>query len=274
MNINEVSTTTGLSEDTIRFYIEKKLISPNMQWNKGREYIEFSEKDLKDLELAVIFRKAYFEFDEIFEMKIYNFKIPEVVKKWYSRLNDKPTKYHDFIESFKDVDIQSFQNMNQVVNYIQVPASTLPLPILDKEPYFKGIDDMTQDEKIKEVNKIYDKKNKQYQIGKVVVITMVILIMINQILSFVQTKNVFALLINTVLVFFLYQGYTWARFVYTFFIALAVIITCIALTIGDISMISTFDLVVIITLNVIYCASIILLLFHKGVKEFLYHQRY
>ena len=50
MQMKEVCSRTGLTERTVRFYIEKGLLSPGRSWRNGREYLDFSEGDIRALE--------------------------------------------------------------------------------------------------------------------------------------------------------------------------------------------------------------------------------
>ena len=50
MQIKEVCGRTGLTERTVRFYIEKGLLAPMKTWKNGREYLDFSETDIRVLE--------------------------------------------------------------------------------------------------------------------------------------------------------------------------------------------------------------------------------
>ena len=38
MKMKEVTEQTGLTERTVRYYMEKGLIAPHGQWRNGREY--------------------------------------------------------------------------------------------------------------------------------------------------------------------------------------------------------------------------------------------
>ena len=49
MKIKEVCERTGLTERTVRFYMQKGLIAPKGEWRNGREYSEFSETDVEML---------------------------------------------------------------------------------------------------------------------------------------------------------------------------------------------------------------------------------
>lgn len=49
MKMKEVTEQTGLTERTVRYYMEKGLIAPHGQWRNGREYTEFDETDIARL---------------------------------------------------------------------------------------------------------------------------------------------------------------------------------------------------------------------------------
>ena len=66
MKIKSVCELTGLTDRTIRYYIEEKLISPLYTENYlGRKTYNFSEKDIEDLNDIAILRKFDFTLEEI-----------------------------------------------------------------------------------------------------------------------------------------------------------------------------------------------------------------
>lgn len=66
MKIKSVCELTGLTDRTIRYYIEKKLIVPAYTENYlRRKTYSFSEKDIKDLNDIAVLRKFDFTLDEI-----------------------------------------------------------------------------------------------------------------------------------------------------------------------------------------------------------------
>ena len=66
MKIKSVCELTGLTDRTIRYYIEEKLISPLYTENYlGRKPYNFSEKDIKELNDIAVLRKFDFTLDEI-----------------------------------------------------------------------------------------------------------------------------------------------------------------------------------------------------------------
>lgn len=66
MKIKSVCALTGLTDRTIRYYIEEKLISPLYTENYlGRKTYNFSEKEIKELNDIAVLRKFDFTLDEI-----------------------------------------------------------------------------------------------------------------------------------------------------------------------------------------------------------------
>lgn len=66
MKIKSVCELTGLTDRTIRYYIEEELISPLYTENYlGRKTYNFSERDIKDLNDIAVLRKFDFTLDEI-----------------------------------------------------------------------------------------------------------------------------------------------------------------------------------------------------------------
>ena len=66
MKIKSVCELTGLTDRTIRYYIEEKLISPLYTENYlGRKTYNFSEKDIKALNDIAVLRKFDFTLEEI-----------------------------------------------------------------------------------------------------------------------------------------------------------------------------------------------------------------
>ena len=69
MQMKEVCSRTGLTERTVRFYIEKGLLSPGRSWRNGREYLDFSEGDIRALERIAALRRCFFTLEQIGSMQ-------------------------------------------------------------------------------------------------------------------------------------------------------------------------------------------------------------
>jgi len=69
MKIKAVCELTGLSDRTIRYYIEQNLIAPNYTENYlGRRTFDFTEADIEELNNIATLRKFDFTIEEIREI--------------------------------------------------------------------------------------------------------------------------------------------------------------------------------------------------------------
>lgn len=57
MKIKEVCKHTDLTERTVRFYVEEKLINPKSTFKNGRVYYDYSEQDIAELITIADLRK-------------------------------------------------------------------------------------------------------------------------------------------------------------------------------------------------------------------------
>lgn len=80
MKIKEVCERTGLTERTVRFYMQKGLIAPKGELRNGREYSEFFEADVEMLQAVATLRELSFSIDEILTMQRMPGAIPSIVE--------------------------------------------------------------------------------------------------------------------------------------------------------------------------------------------------
>ena len=70
MKIKQACEITGLTDKTIRFYIDNELITPDCTENYlGRRSFTFSEENLRELDDIAILRKAGFSVAQIKEIQ-------------------------------------------------------------------------------------------------------------------------------------------------------------------------------------------------------------
>lgn len=79
MKMKEVTEQTGLTERTVRYYMEKGLIAPHGQWQNGREYTEFDETDIARLKAVATLRELGFSVEAIRSMQAEPGLIPQIV---------------------------------------------------------------------------------------------------------------------------------------------------------------------------------------------------
>ena len=82
MKMKQVCQLTGLTERTIRFYVEKELCAPETRWMDQRKYYDFSKENVEELRQAAELRKAYFSIQAIQTMRSSPERIPENLAGW------------------------------------------------------------------------------------------------------------------------------------------------------------------------------------------------
>ncbi|WP_020620662.1 MerR family transcriptional regulator [Paenibacillus daejeonensis] len=69
MKMKDVCKKTQLTERTVRYYVERELISPASEVAGGRTYLSFTEQDVEQLLAIAELRKLEFGIEEIIRMQ-------------------------------------------------------------------------------------------------------------------------------------------------------------------------------------------------------------
>lgn len=89
MKIKDICKITGLTDRTIRFYIEEKLISPFYTENYlGRRSFDFSDQDMERLQDIAVLRAFGFSVEEIKELSKEDCECEPIVKRVIARTGD------------------------------------------------------------------------------------------------------------------------------------------------------------------------------------------
>ena len=86
MKIKEISELTGLTKKTIRYYEAEGLLNPEKRWLNGREYRNYSQADVAQLEKIAALRRARFSVEEIRHIESVPADIPAVFQSYRQRL--------------------------------------------------------------------------------------------------------------------------------------------------------------------------------------------
>ncbi len=128
MKIKAVCEATGLTDRTIRFYIEEGLVTPKYQQNYlGRKTFDFSEEDVKTLESISIFRKYGFSVAEIKEI----YRQPENIISMAQQAKDRLEA--GIAEDTQKIEILSLINTSRTYSPREF-AIFLSLPIEENPP--------------------------------------------------------------------------------------------------------------------------------------------
>lgn len=89
MKMKEVCTRSGLTEKAVRLYCERGLVHPEKYWERGREYLIFSDHNLRELAIISELRRAEFTLDEIALMLESPERCGDVLAGWRGRVTEQ-----------------------------------------------------------------------------------------------------------------------------------------------------------------------------------------
>lgn len=102
MKIKAVCQATGLTDRTVRYYIEEKLLLPDYTENYlGRKTFDFSEEDIQRLQDIAVLRKYGFTVAEIREMSQNPQTIPQTVDALRERKTAELQKEQTLLEALQ-----------------------------------------------------------------------------------------------------------------------------------------------------------------------------
>ncbi len=89
MKMKEICARSGLTERAVRLYCDRGLVHPEKHWERGREYLEFSEHNLRELAIISELRRAEFTLDEIALMLKNPAGCGDVLAGWRGRITEQ-----------------------------------------------------------------------------------------------------------------------------------------------------------------------------------------
>ncbi|MGZ9585794.1 helix-turn-helix domain-containing protein [Paenibacillus marinisediminis] len=134
MNLKEARQLTGLSEHTIRFYVENGLIHPKIEIQNGREYQEYSEQDVENLKAIMTLRKMLFSIADIQDMQQHPEKIEDVCYKHCCALNEEVALRQKILAVHDRLDYSMVSDIHTLAMNFTGEVEDMPLPVTDMEP--------------------------------------------------------------------------------------------------------------------------------------------
>lgn len=89
MKMKEICARSGLTERAVRLYCDKGLVHPEKHWERGREYLVFSEHNLRELATVSELRRAEFTIEEISVMLENPERCGDVLAGWRGRVAEQ-----------------------------------------------------------------------------------------------------------------------------------------------------------------------------------------
>ena len=144
MKIKEVSERTGLTKKTIRYYEAEGLLSPEKQWQNGREYRNYSEADIQRLTKIAALRRARFSVEEIRHIHEVPGDIPEVFQSYRHRLQQEQVDLSAILAVVNNIPSETLTSEDTLISQMRPATIGLPLPAVDLDPHFRYLDEMEE----------------------------------------------------------------------------------------------------------------------------------
>lgn len=148
MKIKEVSEKTGLTKKTIRYYEAEGLLNPEKQWQNGREYRNYSEQDIFQLEKIAALRRARFSVEEIRHIESVPEDIPTVFQSYRQRLQQEQRDLSSILAIVNNISSDTLTTEDQLIAQMRPATVGLPLPAVDLDPHFRYLDEMEELEQL------------------------------------------------------------------------------------------------------------------------------
>lgn len=137
MKMKAVCDATGLTDRTVRYYIDENLISPLYSENYlGRKTFDFSEADIQQLRDIAVLRKFGFSIAEIKEM----IRDPECIIQMSRGLQERKQSLIDaeteLLQALLRLDSKDTYTVATLAAYLSAPVSDTPIPAEDSQRHF------------------------------------------------------------------------------------------------------------------------------------------
>lgn len=128
MKIKAVCELTGLTDRTIRYYIEQELISPHFTENYlGRKTFDFSLKDIQDLNDIATLRKFDFSIQEIRDIISSPDNSKKIIENVKSRITQALEENQEKLSVLIQLDSEKTYTVSELADQLTHHASALPL---------------------------------------------------------------------------------------------------------------------------------------------------
>lgn len=129
MKMKAVCEATGLTDRTVRYYIEEQLIYPAYKENYfGRRNYDFSQSDIQTLNDIAVLRKFGFSICEIKEMQLSPKNIPQIVEELKKRKQEQINVQKEKLQALLQLNTECSSSVSELAACLSTPVADAPLP--------------------------------------------------------------------------------------------------------------------------------------------------
>lgn len=220
MKMKEICARSGLTERAVRLYCERGLVHPEKYWDRGREYLVFSDHNLRELAVVSELRRAEFTLDEIALMLENPEKCGDVLAGWRGRIAEQNLRLTNAKEKLSEVSTNETLSAERLAGMLGAKIASHGAAPYEGETFAEFCE--RAPEKIDyspEMLEIARREEKRERLGKAFLIfysvVMGCMVLLNVGLTYASTQMLLPGLIGVavfiVLTVYLFRGATWAR---------------------------------------------------------------
>lgn len=128
MRIKMVCELTGLTDRTIRYYIDEQLISPTYTENYlGRKTFNFTEEDVDQLNHIAVLRKFDFSIEEIRELLAHPERSGRVILNVKARIENMVSQGQEALKAISNLSVKRSYTVAELARALLMPVESLPI---------------------------------------------------------------------------------------------------------------------------------------------------
>ncbi|MGI6546178.1 MAG: MerR family transcriptional regulator [Fastidiosipilaceae bacterium] len=131
MNFDQVCEQSGLQRETVRYYVESKLLAPLFPRRYLPEEGEYADEDVARLQAIANLRRLNFSIDDIRLLLLDPTKSKQLTESHVEELVDTQTITAQRQEYLNQLAPSKFETSDQIIDYYQNLNIDIPLPRRD-----------------------------------------------------------------------------------------------------------------------------------------------
>ena len=223
MKMKEICERSGLTERAVRLYCERGLVHPEKYWERGREYLVFSDHNLRELAIVSELRHADFSLDEIALMLQSPEKCGDVLAGWRGRVTEQNQRLSQAKEKLAELSAHEKLSAEQIAEQLGAKITSHGAAPYHGETYaeFCNRNPWEEMEYSEELQQICERDEKREQFGKrfllVYCISMGAITLLGAFVNLLSSGSILSGIVSiaifVLLTVYLFRGATWARVV-------------------------------------------------------------
>ena len=211
MKIKEVCALTGLTERTVRFYVEKELCTPRVTMQNGKQFREYTAADVDTLRTIATLRRMLFSLEEIARMQQHPQEIPAVLDDYRARIAEEAEVRAEILAMDADA-LAHCASVTQLAQQMRAAADRRKLPPTDVMPDFGKLDGDGPHHPDAEMQEFWARADAKVQRGQRILWVVAGLNVLLELLVWILgTSNGFRFLVAAAFSAALAMGKRWAR---------------------------------------------------------------